>query len=159
MGAVSSLSAYGGSDESIRLTAPLTSGTYYYGACVDPVPGESDTGNNCSRAVPVHVFVSSGLGFAPADEAAFHRLVVGKRMLSDDDFVSQGRFSQGSSVIVISGSYGYENTGPNMGILTFADLVSFCLLFDSRTTGIMFVETCDAESKWLSWRLVEIPSG
>ena len=65
MGAVSSLSAYGGSYESIRLTAPLTSGTYYYGACVDPVPGESDTGNNCSRAVPVHVFVSSGLGFAP----------------------------------------------------------------------------------------------
>ncbi|MDE0024683.1 MAG: hypothetical protein OXP69_09765 [Spirochaetaceae bacterium] len=27
--------------------APITPGTYYYGACVDAVPGESDTTNNC----------------------------------------------------------------------------------------------------------------
>ena len=33
----------------IRLTAPSTAGTYYYGACVDAVPGESDTTNNCSK--------------------------------------------------------------------------------------------------------------
>ena len=48
---VSGLSASGASDESISLTAPSTAGTYYYGACVDPVSGESDTGNNCSSAV------------------------------------------------------------------------------------------------------------
>ena len=39
---VSALSASGASDESISLTAPATAGTYYYGACVDPVSGESD---------------------------------------------------------------------------------------------------------------------
>ena len=39
----------------IRLTAPSTAGTYYYGACVDAVPGESDTTNNCSGAVSVTV--------------------------------------------------------------------------------------------------------
>ena len=39
----------------IRLTAPSTAGTYYYGACVDAVPGESDTTNNCSVSVQVDV--------------------------------------------------------------------------------------------------------
>ena len=57
---VSGLSAFGTSDESISLTAPSTAGTYYYGACVDPVSGESATGNNCSRAVTVTVASSTG---------------------------------------------------------------------------------------------------
>ena len=51
--AVGALAAAGASDESISLTAPSTAGTYYFGACVDPVSGESDTGNNCSGAVRV----------------------------------------------------------------------------------------------------------
>ena len=55
---VSGLSAFGVSDESISLTAPSTAGTYYYGACVDPVSGESATGNNCSSAVSVTVSAS-----------------------------------------------------------------------------------------------------
>ena len=37
----------------ITLTTPATPGTYYYGACVDPVPDEDDTTNNCSTAVDV----------------------------------------------------------------------------------------------------------
>ena len=36
-------------------TASSTPGTYYYGACVDSIPGESDTTNNCSRSVTVTV--------------------------------------------------------------------------------------------------------
>ena len=52
---VSGLSASGTSAESISLTAPSSAGTYYYGACVDPVSGESSNGNNCSRAVSVTV--------------------------------------------------------------------------------------------------------
>ena len=46
------------SAESISLTAPSGAGTYYYGACVDSVSGESNTANNCSSAVSVTV--SSG---------------------------------------------------------------------------------------------------
>ena len=45
---VSALDFSQGSGESISLTAPATAGTYYYGACVDAVPGEYDTTNNCS---------------------------------------------------------------------------------------------------------------
>ncbi len=37
------------------LTAPTSPGTYYYGACVDPVPGESNTNNNCSDGVRLTV--------------------------------------------------------------------------------------------------------
>ena len=39
----------------LSLTTPSTAGTYYYGACVEPVSGESDAGNNCSSAVVVTV--------------------------------------------------------------------------------------------------------
>ena len=53
--AVGGLAASGTSAESISLTALSAAGTYYYGACVDPVSGESDTRNNCSRAVTVTV--------------------------------------------------------------------------------------------------------
>ena len=46
--------------EAINLTAPATPGTYYYGACVDSVSGESNTSNNCSGNQGVRVTVSDG---------------------------------------------------------------------------------------------------
>ena len=52
---VSGLGAGASSAQSIRLTAPATTGTYYYGACVGTVAGESVTTNNCSAAVTVTV--------------------------------------------------------------------------------------------------------
>ena len=52
---VSTLSAGGTSAESISLNAPSSAGTYYYGACVDNVSGESNTGNNCSSGVSITV--------------------------------------------------------------------------------------------------------
>ena len=53
--AVGNLNASGTSAESISLTAPSSAGTYYYGACVESVTGESNTDNNCSDAVSVTV--------------------------------------------------------------------------------------------------------
>ena len=38
-----------------RRTAPSTVGTYYYGACVDAVAGESSTTNNCSSSSFIEV--------------------------------------------------------------------------------------------------------
>ena len=43
------------SSESITTAAPSTLGTYYYGACVDAVTGETDTTNNCGGSVAVTV--------------------------------------------------------------------------------------------------------
>ena len=53
--AVAGLAAAGSSSASVELSAPSTPGTYYYGACVDAVTGESDTTNNCSASVTVMV--------------------------------------------------------------------------------------------------------
>ena len=53
--AVEALAAAGSKSESVDLTAPSTAGTYYYGACVDAVTGESDTTDNCSSSVQVDV--------------------------------------------------------------------------------------------------------
>ena len=55
MDSLAQLPASRGTTMSVDLTAPSQAGTYYYGACVDPVPGESNAQNNCSPAVRVHV--------------------------------------------------------------------------------------------------------
>ena len=67
----------GTSAQSISLTAPATAGTYYYGACVATVSGESNTVNNCSSAVRVRVSIprhpSVTARYSPA------QLIVGER--------------------------------------------------------------------------------
>ena len=85
--AVSALAASGTSDESIDLTAPSSSGTYYYGACVDDVTGESDTSNNCSSAVTVAV------GVPPAPD-----LVVGLPSVSNSSPVTGASFTLSATV-------------------------------------------------------------
>ena len=66
-GAVEALAAGGDIDTSIELTAPSTPGTHFYGACVDRVPGEFATGNNCSYGVSVDVDTPDDHGDWPAD--------------------------------------------------------------------------------------------
>ena len=53
--AVAELAPSGSGSQSVELTAPSTPGTYYYGACVDAVAGESDMTNNCSTSAQVTV--------------------------------------------------------------------------------------------------------
>ena len=69
---------------SIGVTAPGTVGTYYYGACVTPVWGESDTTNNCSPAVRVTVTTT---GAAAAD------LVVKEVWVADSSLDSSESFT------------------------------------------------------------------
>ena len=65
---VFSLDSSESSDESIRIAAPDNDGTYYYGACVDPLSDESDDQNNCSVAVTVTV--TSPVNQAPVAEGS-----------------------------------------------------------------------------------------
>ena len=60
--AVNELAPSGGYGATFRPTAPSTAGTYYYGGCVDAVPGESSTTNNCSSSVQVTVSGGGGGG-------------------------------------------------------------------------------------------------
>ena len=86
---VSSLDASETGRESERLTAPSTTGTYYYGVCVDAVTRESDTTNNCSSGIQVTVTeagvdapnltvdtpVISGFNGLPGDSVRFDIIV------------------------------------------------------------------------------------
>ena len=80
---VGRLAAAATSAESIRLTAPSSAGTYYYGACVDAVANESDTANNCSSSVAVTVADSGGGTEPPSSGGDYTPL--------DDWTVSDGR--------------------------------------------------------------------
>ena len=59
---VGALSPSGQAQESIQLTVSTSDGTYYYGACVDSVSGESRTGNNCSPGLRVMVKAATAPG-------------------------------------------------------------------------------------------------
>ena len=87
MNSVPRLDATASSDESISVTAPAAAGTYYYGACVEAVPDESDTTNNCSAAVTLTV------GAAPAPD-----LVVDTPTVSDSAPAVGARFTLNATV-------------------------------------------------------------
>ena len=53
-------------DLSKTLTAPETSGTYAYIVCVDATPGDTDTINNCSQAIPITVEAQAPTSIPPA---------------------------------------------------------------------------------------------
>ncbi len=162
---VNSLSAGGASAESISLNAPSSAGTYYYGACVDNVSGESDTRNNCSRGVTVTVArVSSG--FAPADQSAFDRLAVGKRIRAETwlvDIVSAGRSTTGFRRH--GARYTYTNTGANAGQFVQAwddteRLGGRCtnqLTFTAATTGTARLSCADGTTiEEQDWELSDL---
>ena len=105
--------------------------------------------------------------FAPANEAAFNNLVVGKRISSGvpnyySDFISPGRFRETAGTDIWTGSYTYRNTGSNTGTLTFnyddGDRCTAQLTFTSVTTGTGSFTCNDGSSGAYNWRLVEIPA-
>ena len=136
---VSGLSASGTSAESISLSAPSSAGTYYYGACVNSVTGESNTGNNCSTGVRVTVSSSSGSGGGGSGSACTAGLVVnpgGSCTYKDHTFSvsSDGRgsiafFSAGTAIdargTTINGVrwnfYASRNSGSNSWTIHTAD--------------------------------------
>ena len=97
---VSALSAGGTSAESISLNAPSSAGIYYYGACVDPVSGESNTGNNCSAYLTVNV---SGAGspdlIVESPTVNDNTLTTGQSFTFSATVRNQGSASSGSTTL------------------------------------------------------------
>ena len=63
-----------------QATVPREFGTYYYGACVDPVSDESDTGNNCTGSVTIETVPISPRGeVVDRDEQSLTMLLHGTR--------------------------------------------------------------------------------
>ena len=150
------LSSFTGSLE-ITSTEPIVSLSLNFEA--DPVfsslpPGELDASD-----IP-------GEMFAPANEAAFNDLFVGKRAATNfptvyADFVSPGRFRETEGADTYTGSYTYQNTGSNTGTVTFnyddGDRCTTRLTFTSAMAGTATFTCADGESGEYNWRLVDIP--
>ena len=100
---------------------------------------------------------------APADEQAFHGLVVGQRMLSDSpshyvDFGAVGRFKETEGAETYAGSYSYSNTGVNTGTVVLnyddGDRCTARLVFTSTTAGTASSRCTSVQT---NWRLARIP--
>ena len=107
--AVSSLASIGTSEASITLTAPVSLGTYYYGACIDPVADEARTDNNCSTAAtltvstspPVHMYWT----IAEAGASAIQRAYLNGTNV--EDIVSTGLSAPSGIALDIAGGKMY----------------------------------------------------
>ena len=157
MAALFALSSFTGSLE-ITSTEPIVS--LSINAEAAPVfsslpPGELDAAPD----IP-------GEMLAPANEAAFNDLFVGKRVATNfptvyADFVSPGRFRETAGTATSTGSYTYRNTGSNTGTVTFnyddGDRCTASLTFASAMAGTATFTCNDGSSAAYDWRLVEIP--
>ena len=94
---VAALAAGESASESEELTAPDTAGTYYYGACVDAVAGESDPTNNCSAGLEVAVLnwnsPATGAATITGKAQVGKTLRAGTSSISDDDGLDNAVFS------------------------------------------------------------------
>ena len=107
---------------------------------------------------------SQTTGHAPADQAAFDTLVMGKRTdwepANAIEWVSPGRFSQTIAGVAYSGSYTYQRTGPNAATTVFNyDIGLTCTTrstFTTATSGRASY-TCSAGQSAgpFDWRLTD----
>ena len=86
---VPALAVGAATEQSIDATAPDSSGTYYYGACVDSIAGESDTSNNCSAGIAINV---------AHDETSTPDLVVVSPTIADANPSVDASFTFGATV-------------------------------------------------------------
>ena len=156
--AVGALSASATSAESISLTAPASAGTYYYGACVDAVTGESDSNNNCSRAVTVTVTVSGPAVTGSITTCAGNQ--VGPSLWS---ITIEGTLTAVRSVraVRVEGSVGGDFVGIDIiGDMTAGESVNFSITgyLTSLPTGscgvdVEWIEIGSSRSQVGSWEL------
>ena len=130
---------------SMQLTAPSTAGTYYYGACVDAVAGESDTTNNCSESIAVTI-VSAFTGIRFSSELTnATQLEVGESII----FRVLATFGDGSSADVTAEMHECRREGE------FTVLVACVGSLNSGRAPVDRVETgwrCDRMGPSASYR-------
>ncbi len=145
---VSGLGAGNTSAESIRLTAPATAGTYYYGACVSTVTNESATGNNCSAAVRVTV-TSPDLVVDPPT-VSDSSLLTGASFTLSATVRNQGNGAAGSSTLryygssdaTITTSDTYLGMDPVIGLGAGADSPESISVIAPSTAGTYYYGAC-----------------
>ena len=150
--AVNALAASGTSAESIRLTAPPTSGTYYYGACVDAVPDEHDTTNNCSSSVEIQVavpdthpnlaVVSPSVSDARPDPGVTFTFSATVRNLGDSASASSTLRYYRSSDATVSSADTQVGTDPVTSLGTADSSAESATLMAPSTSGTYYYGAC-----------------
>ena len=150
--AVNALAASGTSAESIRLTAPPTSGTYYYGACVDAVPDEHDTTNNCSLSVEIQVavpvthpnlaVVSPSVSDARPDPGVTFTFSATVRNLGDSASASSTLRYYRSSDATVSSADTQVGTDPVTSLGTADSSAESATLMAPSTSGTYYYGAC-----------------
>ena len=122
--------------------------------------------NNCfgGRRTSMRIIDTSSppmSGFAPADQAAWIRLVAGKRVVNANDsadyfaFSANGRFTYYFHGSQVSGTYGYRKTGPNTAEVAVTSdggiSCTYRATFTSATTGTA-VEDCSGDR--IDWQII-----
>ncbi len=99
---------------SVDLDAPSEIGTYWYGACVEAVAGESDTGNNCSSGAMVEVGLPGDFDLASENDAAHGITYADERfyVVDETDDKVYVYDSRGSHVASADFALDSENDGP-----------------------------------------------
>ena len=138
---ISSLDASESQERSLNfLTAPTTGGTYYYGACVDPLPEETDQQNNCSVALTVTVGGSD--------------LIVQSLTISDDSLSVGERFS----LIATVHNQGTGDTQAFTNVRFYSSADTTISTSDTEI-GEWFISTLDAdESQERTLNFINAPS-
>ena len=138
---ISSLDASESQERSLNfLTAPTTGGTYYYGACVDPLPEETDQQNNCSVALTVTVGGSD--------------LIVQSLTISDDSLSVGERFS-------LTATVHNRGTGDTQAFtnVRFYSSTDATISTGDTEIGSWFISTLDAdESQERTLNFINAPS-
>ena len=122
--------------------------------------------NRATASLTFRLRVAGGEpGLAPADQAAWVRLVAGKRVVNVDDsadyyeFSSTGRFTYHFHGSQVSGTYSYRKTGPNTAEVAVTSdggiSCTYRATFTSATTGTA-VEACtNSPSRgYVTWRIL-----
>ena len=143
---------------SVRLSAPASGGTYYYGACVEAVSGESETGNNCSAAVAVVVAASGEPGQpaepgSPEPASSGVDLTVAAPMASDANPAAGASFTLSATV---------RNRGTARSGLTslrfFRSTDATITVADTEEYGIIPVTGLAASGSVTKWAVVSAPA-
>ena len=129
------------------VSAPESGGTFHYGACVEAVSGESETGNNCSAAVAV---VVAAFG-EPAQSGA--DLTVAAPMASDPNPAAGASFTLSATV---------RNRGTAFSKSTslrfFRSTDATISVADTADSGPIPVRRLAASGSVTKWRVVSAPA-
>ena len=138
---VGALAASDSSAESIRLTAPSSEGTYYYGACVASVAGEGNPRNNCSAAVTLSVARTLSLSSDREALVALYHATDGPNWTYSTNWLSDKPLGDWHGVTVAGGrvtelALGQNQlTGPLPSELGNLTSLQYMALWENQLTG------------------------